>query len=49
LVQSQDFLSGEVEPQPLICITDDEQWLDRASVPALAFVDSHREAQEQAP
>jgi hypothetical protein len=23
---------------------DDEQWLDRASVPGLAFVDSHREA-----
>ena len=45
LVQSQDFLSGEVEPQPVICLMDDEQWLDRASVPALAFVDSRRKAQ----
>jgi hypothetical protein len=24
---------------------DDQQWLDRASAPALAFVDSRREAQ----
>lgn len=35
----------EAEPQPVICLMDDGQWLDRASVPALAFVDSHREAQ----
>jgi hypothetical protein len=48
LVRSQDFLSGEVEPQPVICLMDDEQWLDRAPVPALAFTGSHREAQEQA-
>jgi hypothetical protein len=29
----------------VICLMDDGQWLDCASVPALAFVDSHREAQ----
>jgi hypothetical protein len=46
LVRSQDFLSGEVEHQPVICLMDDEQWLDCASVRALAFTGSHREAQE---
>jgi hypothetical protein len=46
LVHSQDFLSVKVEHQPVICLTDDGQWLDPASVPAMAFVDSHREAQE---
>ena len=35
----------KVEPRPVICLMDDEQWLDRASASALAFVDSHREAQ----
>jgi hypothetical protein len=29
----------------VICLVDDEQRLDRASVSALAFVDSRREAQ----
>jgi DNA-binding CsgD family transcriptional regulator len=32
------LLSEEAEEQPLICVVDDEQWLDRASAQALAFV-----------
>jgi DNA-binding CsgD family transcriptional regulator len=32
------LLSDVAEEQPLICVVDDEQWLDRASVAALAFV-----------
>jgi DNA-binding CsgD family transcriptional regulator len=32
------LLSGEPEQQPLLCIVDDAQWLDRASSQALAFV-----------
>jgi len=32
------LLSDVAEEQPLICIVDDEQWLDRASAQALAFV-----------
>jgi hypothetical protein len=29
--QSQDFLSKEAEPQPVICLMDDEQWLGRVT------------------
>src|SRR6202035_83071 len=32
------LLSDVAEERPLICLVDDEQWLDRASAQALAFV-----------
>jgi hypothetical protein len=32
------LLSEVAEDQPLLCVVDDAQWLDRASVQALAFV-----------
>src|ERR1700682_5247430 len=32
------LLSEVAEERPLICVVDDEQWLDRASAQALAFV-----------
>src|SRR6476469_4078345 len=32
------LLSEVAEQQPLLCVVDDEQWLDRASVDVLAFV-----------
>jgi predicted ATPase len=32
------LLSDVAEEQPLVCVVDDEQWLDRASAQALAFV-----------
>ena len=32
------LLSDVAEAQPLICLIDDEQWLDRASAQVLAFV-----------
>jgi tetratricopeptide (TPR) repeat protein len=32
------LLGGVAEKRPLICVVDDAQWLDRASVQALAFV-----------
>jgi hypothetical protein len=32
------------EDQPLMCLVDDEQWLDRASAQVLAFVASRLEA-----
>ena len=32
------LLSDVAEEQPLICLVDDEQWLDRASIEVLAFV-----------
>jgi DNA-binding CsgD family transcriptional regulator len=32
------LLSDAAQEQPLICLVDDEQWLDRASAQALAFV-----------
>src|SRR3954454_16245101 len=32
------LLSDVAEEQPLLCVVDDEQWLDRASADALAFV-----------
>ncbi len=33
-----NLLADTAEQQPLICLVDDEQWLDRASAQALAFV-----------
>src|SRR5262249_60531083 len=32
------LLSDVAEEQPLLCVVDDEQWLDRASADVLAFV-----------
>jgi len=32
------LLSGAAEAQPLICMVDDEHWLDRASAQVLGFV-----------
>ena len=32
------LLSEAAEEQPLLCVVDDAQWLDRASARALAFV-----------
>src|SRR5438128_882250 len=32
------LLSDVAEEQPLVCVVDDEQWLDRASADVLAFV-----------
>jgi DNA-binding CsgD family transcriptional regulator len=32
------LLSESAEEQPLLCVVDDAQWLDRASVRALAFI-----------
>ena len=32
------LLAGVAAERPLICVIDDEQWLDRASVQALGFV-----------
>src|SRR4029079_6284041 len=32
------LLSDVAEQQPLLCVVDDEQWLDRASAEVLAFV-----------
>ncbi|MDX6243004.1 MAG: hypothetical protein QOE76_727 [Frankiales bacterium] len=39
------LLSDEAEEQPLICVVDDEQWLDRASAQVLAFVARRLEAE----
>ena len=39
------LLSDVAEEQPLICLVDDEQWLDRASAEALAFVARRLEAE----
>ena len=33
-----NLLAGVAEEQPLVCIVDDAQWLDRVSVQTLAFV-----------
>ncbi|WP_028799597.1 helix-turn-helix transcriptional regulator [Streptomyces sp. 142MFCol3.1] len=33
-----DLLAGAAEAQPLVCLIDDAQWLDRESMEALAFV-----------
>ena len=39
------LLSDVAEEQPLICVVDDEQWLDRASAEALALVARRVEAE----
>ena len=39
------LLSDAAEEQPLICVVDDEQWLDRASAQVLAFVARRLEAE----
>src|SRR5882672_1633963 len=39
------LLSDVAEEQPLVCLVDDEQWLDRASAQALAFVARRLEAE----
>jgi DNA-binding CsgD family transcriptional regulator len=39
------LLSDVVEVQPLICVVDDQQWLDRASAQVLAFVARRLEAE----
>jgi DNA-binding CsgD family transcriptional regulator len=39
------LLSDAAEEQPLICLVDDEHWLDRASAQALAFVARRLEAE----
>jgi hypothetical protein len=33
-----NLLSDAAEPQPLICVVDDEQWLDRASAKCWALL-----------
>ncbi len=40
-----NLLSDAAEEQPLICVVDDEQWLDRASAQILAFVARRLEAE----
>jgi DNA-binding CsgD family transcriptional regulator len=39
------LLSDVAEEQPLLCLVDDEQWLDRASAQVLAFVARRLEAE----
>ena len=39
------LLSEIAEEQPLVCLVDDEQWLDRASAQALGFVARRLEAE----
>jgi len=39
------LLSAEAEEQPLLCVVDDEQWLDRASAQVLTFVARRLEAE----
>ena len=39
------LLSEIAEEQPLVCVVDDEQWLDRASAQALGFVARRLEAE----
>src|SRR5580700_7724788 len=39
------LLSGAAEEQPLICLADDEQWLDHASAQALGFAARRLEAE----
>src|ERR1700704_2687280 len=40
-----NLLSDVAEEQPLLCLVDDEQWLDRASTQILAFVGRRLEAE----
>ena len=40
-----NLLSDVAEEQPVICLVDDEQWLDRASAQVLAFVARRLEAE----
>jgi DNA-binding CsgD family transcriptional regulator len=42
------LLSDVAEEQPLLCLVDDEQWLDRASTQVLAFVARRLEAESVA-
>jgi len=42
------LLSNVAEEQPLLCVVDDEQWLDRASAQALAFVARRLDAESVA-
>ena len=39
------LLSEEAGEQPLLCLVDDDQWLDRASAQALGFVARRLEAE----
>ena len=39
------LLSDAADEQPLVCLVDDEQWLDRASAQVLAFVARRLEAE----
>ena len=39
------LVSEAAEAQPLVCVVDDEQWLDRASAQVLAFVARRLEAE----
>jgi predicted ATPase len=41
------LLSGVAEEQPLVCLVDDQQWLDRCSAQALAFVARRLEAESE--
>ena len=42
------LIADAAEEQPLICVVDDEQWLDRASVQTLAFVARRLDAESLA-
>ena len=42
------LLADAAEEQPLVCVVDDEQWLDRASAHTLAFVARRLDAESVA-